>query len=277
MSSTRKAPGKPPTTEVVKAERSTVTPYDPSLTSGWGGMESGVDAADVLIPKLLIMQPISERVTDREAGAGDIIRSTTNEKLGDMDVGVRFIPLCMNKVWNVFEKVGQKFEFRKSEAFTADNAQAPWNWTEGRTEWQRNQALNLFVLLPNDIIKQRNALRALEESGELPDVGAALLPVVVQFTRTSFKTGKQISTHFMQSQALGMPAAATTLSLVTEFVKGEKGSYYVYALGATQRTTPDELLVAKKWYEIIMKSVPKVHEVHDEPAQPPPPAGDPTY
>lgn len=263
----------------VKKETSSteVAKYDPSLVSGWGGME-GIDPADVLIPKVLIMQPISELVTEAKAQAGSLVRSTTGEALGGKkgqdDVPMSFIPLFMQKIWVVMEKVGQKSEFRRTEPFTAANANSPWNWTENGAQWERNQALNLFALLPSDIEREIKARKKLAETGELPDAEDALVPVLIQFTRSSFKVGKEVATHFAKSSAFGIPAAASTLTLYTELTKGEKGNYYVYKMGARAKTPPAHLELAKRWYGIVAKNALslKVDEADAGESAPPPDA-----
>lgn len=269
MKSNVPAKKEPASTEVAK--------YDPTLTTGWGGME-GIDPADVLIPKVLIMQPISELVTEAKAQAGSLVRSTTGTflggKKGQDDTPMHFIPLFMQKVWVIMERVGQKAEFRKTEAFTAANAGAPWNWTENGAQWERNQALNLFALLPADIEREIAARKKLAETGELPDAEDALIPVLIQFTRTSFKIGKEVATHFAKSSSFNIPAAASTLSLYTELTKGEKGNYYVFKMGSRSKTPTPHLELAKRWYGIVSKTALKVDTGEAEETAPHPTTGD---
>lgn len=267
-----KSPAASSTEVVPAAAPGALAAHDPSLTSGWGGME-GVDPADVLIPRVLIMQPISELVTEAKAQAGALVRSTTGEflggKKGQDDVFMPFVPLFIQKIWVVMEYVGQKSEFRRTEPYTAQNAQAPWTWQENGAKWERNQANNLFALLPGDIAKETAARRKLAETGELPDAEDALIPVVIQFTRSSFKVGKEVATHFAKSAAFGVPAAASTLSLYTELVKGEKGSYYIYKMGPRAKTPMDHLELAKRWYGVVSKTSLKVDTGTDDDVPPP--------
>ena len=217
----------------------------------WG--RSAVDPADVLIPKLLIMQPISELVTEGLAKGGEIVRSTTKTAVASP---VEFIPLLMFKTWILAEKVAKsnKFEFRKVEPFTHENAQAEWEWVVGTSTWQRSQCLNCYALLPADVAKEAKALAALEKTGAMPDPDDALLPVVLSFQRTSFKTGKALATHFAKAEAFGVPAARTTLTLGTELTKNDKGSYFVATIGKKGPTDELGLMAARKWWTIISKS-----------------------
>src|SRR4051812_2896032 len=64
-------------------------------------------ASDFVTPKILIMQGLSELLKDRtkRLSQGDIVRSTTGEKLGDDKNPVEFIPLRYNSKWMLSEKV----------------------------------------------------------------------------------------------------------------------------------------------------------------------------
>lgn len=220
-----------------------------ALNQSWG--KSTFDPKDVLIPKLLLMQPISELVADGKVSAGSVIKSTSEEVVGGKDEPVKIIPLSIFKTWVVMEKIGNKFEYRRTEPYTSQNANRQWEWTENGASWQANMSINLYALLPQDIAREQKALAALEKTGELPDPDDALLPVVVSFTRTSFKTGKEVATHFAKAESFNTPAAGTTLGLTTEFVKGEKGSYYIFNLTKVGRTPLVELQAAKRWYDIV--------------------------
>ncbi len=245
----KKAPAPPP------------AKYDPALASGWGGME-GVDPSDILVPKMLIMQPISELVASGKVPAGSLIRSTTGEilggKKGQDDVMVPFIPLLTYKDWTLKEEVNGKYEFRGREPFTAENADAPWDYTQNGKAWKRDKNINLFVLLPADIDRNITARKRMKETGELPSPDDSLLPMLIQFTRTSFKVGRGVVTHFAQSADMGIPAACSQLSIYTEFVKGDKGSYFVYKLGVRATTDVEHLIQAKKWYGTLSKAQGKI-------------------
>src|SRR4051794_30344857 len=64
------------------------------------GME-GIDASDILIPKLLLMQGLSELVAEGKFQMGDIVNSVTQAKLGDKTKSIEFIPIATFKTWVV--------------------------------------------------------------------------------------------------------------------------------------------------------------------------------
>lgn len=232
------------------------------VSSGWGRSEV-VDARDVLIPKLLIMQPISKDVVDGKFKGGVIIRSTAGAEIPQP---LHFIPLLYTKSWVIQEKVGNKFEFRRREPFSAANADAPWHWEadatkgRGKAEFQRSQSIDCFALLPGDIEREAKAFAALEKTGELPDADDALLPVAISFTRTSFQTGRALVTHFAKMESFGVPGCAQTLTLKTRKEDGELGSYFVFEMGKGRKTSAAELEAAKKWWTIINSSKAKIDD-----------------
>lgn len=252
-------------THMAKKGETALAPIDPALTGSWS-KSYGVDPSDVLIPRVLLMQPISDLVTRGDRRPGDLVRSTTGELLAAAKAPVEIIPLFIQKVWVLLEKVDNKYEFRGTEPFTAQNAQNPWDFEapsrrgKGTVPWRRDAANDLYALIPADIARFEQALAKQEKTGELPDPATALLPVVVRFSRTSFRTGKDVATHFAQADSFHQAPAATTLSLVSEFEEGDKGNYFVFKMGARRKTAQAELVAAKAWFHRVTNNAYKIDE-----------------
>lgn len=227
------------------------------------------DAADLLIPRLLIGQAMSECVQKERVGMGKIYRSTSLESVGGKGTPLEVIPLYHNKTWVISEKKpgAARYEFRSIEAFTGENQDLPWDWKEGGSEWKRTKNLNFFVLLPSDIDKDTIARRAVAESGDLPDMDAALLPCFISFQSTSFNVGKKLVTHFANASDFGLPPFVNSFMLDTESEKNDKGTFYVLTVNKGTKTDPSHLPVCKKWYDIVSKQRVKVDE--DVPAAEP--------
>lgn len=265
--STDTAPKKspPPTAVAVAQPAGEIATYDPALVASWGGGQQ-IDAADVLVPKMLIMQPVSEWVGEGKHQQGALVRSTDGVllggKKGQEDVMVPFIALSYTKDWSIFkkDKNDTKFMFQRREPFTAMNRDREWAWMRDGVAWRADQNINLFALLPSDIERNLAARKRMADIGEMPDPSDALIPIQIQFTRTSFKVGRGVVTHFAQSQDMGIPAAMTTLSVYTEMVKGDGKLYFVFKLGAQSKTSPTHLAIARKWYDILSRSQVRVHE-----------------
>ena len=90
--------------------------------------------SDIIIPKVLLMQGLSDFVQDRKAAIGDMVRSTTAEKLGDDKTPISFIPLKMSNAWTISEKIDEKYEFRRVELRNAANEDLPYEFEENGTE-----------------------------------------------------------------------------------------------------------------------------------------------
>lgn len=172
---------------------------------------SEVVAKDVLIPRLILMQGISPLVSARKAQIGDMVRSTTGEKLGDPEHSIPIVPLMMQSVWVEYEKVpginqpqwrgmyprGITQRSDTGQAL-ATNADLPWDF-KGPTGqvMMRKQGIILFALVPSDIAANEAEIKKAIESGEAPDLSKGIMPVVITMQGTSFKFGgKQIATFF---------------------------------------------------------------------------------
>lgn len=224
----------------------------PTQNLAWGS--EGVDATDVVIPKLLLMQGQSEFVATGKAKLGDIVRSTTGEVLGSAAKGVEIIPLLSFKTWVNLEKVGNRFEYRGTEPITADNINSQLEWMQDGKEWRRDRCLNFYVLLPADIQREVSALKKLESTGAFPDPKDALLPCVLSFRRTSYGAGKTLSTHFIQAAHFNRPPAVSRFSLSSKMEKNDQGTFYIFEVNNVGMTATEDLEVCKRWYETITQT-----------------------
>lgn len=222
------------------------------------------DVHDILIPKLLVGQATSKLVQEEKIAFGQVFRSTTREVLGGKGNPFMVVPLYHFKNWILNEKVGGKFVFRGVEPFTAENQDKPWVWTEQKegktTEWKREQALNFYVLLLPDIVRDQQARKAFAESRELPDTEASLLPCLLQFKSTSYKAGKILVTHFAKAADFDVPPFVNVFNLDTEKVTGEQNSWFIWKPANTGKTPVEYLKTCAKWRDIVAKQSVKVDD-----------------
>lgn len=233
----------------------------------YGGSE--ILSSDILVPRLLLMQGLSEFVKERKAQPGDIMRSTTVEKVGDPTQPLEFIPLKVVNAWAESEVVGGKAEFKKSIPRTPDNEHYPWDFFRnpqgqefdkpgqlGATAWKRMKSINCFGILPGDIDAFEAEMKKAAESGEMPDLTKTILPVMISFRSTSFKAGQAISTFFAQVEEMkrSVPTIkhyAYTLPLSCADDKNDKGSYYIFKVGAPKKLDAKYLAVAERWWKLL--------------------------
>ena len=219
--------------------------------------------SDVVIPRILLQQGLSEFVSERKkspAGQliaqGDMVKSTTADILGNPESPVEFIPLKMTTSWILKEKIGGKYEFRSIEPRTAFNEDAPWDFVKNGADWKRVKALNVFVLLPKDIENFHKEMEQAAKSGGIPDLSKALLPAQISFQSTSFNAGRAVATFYAQLRDMlrynpGIKPYHYTLTLKCKQDKNDKGSYYVFDVGSPKKLDQKLVDEASRWYTIL--------------------------
>jgi hypothetical protein len=231
--------------------------------------------SDVVVPRLLLMQQMSEFVTNKEKTpegkrleSGMLIRSTNKEVLAqaeDLEGGAKeleIIPLSYTNTWVIQMKVGQKYEYKAQMPRTARNENDQFEWKEkDGSEWRRVKTINLFCLLGSDIEAEAAELKKLQETGEQPDLNKMLLPVVISFRSTSFQAGKEVATHFAKAQSLvkyGAKPYGTSMILRILPEKNDKGAYYVMRTAPGKKVPKENFEKAGEWATVVSTSNVKV-------------------
>jgi len=223
----------------------------------WGS--EGMQASDVLIPKLLLMQGQSDLVNAGKATAGDIVKSTTGEVVASRGEPLAIIPIMTSKSWRIMEAEGQRFEFRRMEEWTVENDKRVLEWEEKGTKWRADRTLNFYVMLPKDIVAEREVFAMLDK-GQTPENVSILTPCLLQFVRTSYNAGKKLITHFAMARQFRRPPAAWWLNLSSDATKNDQGHYYVFNVEAGGLTAIEDLRKCREWYDIIRATDVKIHE-----------------
>ncbi len=241
------------------------------------GRNDQILQSDFKIPKILLMQGLSDFVAEGKANLGDFVRSSTVETVGGKDKPLDFIPLTFVNLWMLSENAngdGKEFEFRGYEPRTALNEKSDWDFFKDGVKWRRTKVMNLFALLPSDIDRQAAAVKKFQETGEMPDLDAAILPVLIQFKSTSFAAAKNVIDLFVKADSLArdmkvdVPVFGRTMTLGTAIEKKEKNgktvSYYVYNVKAAAPTKKEYFEQAIRWRNVILSLGASVNEKVDE-------------
>lgn len=245
--------------EVVKKEPTTTAVALPMEDMSWGSED--IDPNDFIAPKLLLMQGLSKLVASRKAQQGDIVKSTTGEIVGNDTKPVEFMPLNTYKTWKLEELVNGKYEYKGLEPFTADNCSAPYEYTKNGTQWRRIETLNFNVLLVADVEKEKAAFKKYKTDGTMPNPSDALIPCHLSFGMTGYRAGKEIISEFTKAKKMRIPPASMILQLGCRLEKNDKGSFYVYTVSNSGRTTsPEDLKTCKDWYDVIKSGRVKGHD-----------------
>lgn len=201
----------------------------------WG--TEGARDENILIPRLLLAQKTSKIVEKEDAKPGDILDNVTGEVLGSCREGakkeIRIIPFMMQESWMVFTKVeGGQDKFKEIVPYGPDNA----HWDSDSGGERRDQTLDFFVLLEDQV------------KDDVP------FPYIISFRRTSFQTGRKLSSHFTKCRERGEPAARYILSLNGDKEEKNGNTYYVWGFRVVEKTPKETEALAKKWWRTLKQA-----------------------
>lgn len=214
--------------------------------------------SDIVLPKVLLQQALSDFVKKRKAQSGDLVRSTNGEKLGNDSTPLEFIPLTFQNLWMLMEDEKGKgnkddFKFRGYEPRTASNENAEWDYMQDGVRWKRTKVMQVYTLLPRDLEKMAAAMEKYKTDGEMPDLDAAVLPTVIQFRNTSFKGGKDVATLFVKAADIGsrmnieVPVYGRTMKLEVHPENNGEHDYFVLRAMEAGPTKKEYLTDCNRW------------------------------
>jgi hypothetical protein len=239
---------------------------DAQNANAWGGGPT-ISKKELVIPKILPLQHMSEKVADKLGEYGQFRDTSDNKLFGDLKTPFEFIPVYMEKKWvesdivtNSSGKV--KKTFKQIIPIIDNPSDAGYNdelpYREDGIE--RDRVLDFYVLIPE----------------ELGNRGA--LPYVISFRRTSLKAGSKLATQmYVKNGLAGKPPAGTVCTMSGKDVSNDDGSYIVQDVAPARETSPEELTEAFKWFQLIKGGGAKVDESDNtEKTTPDPTAGQAT-
>lgn len=195
-----------------------------------------VEAQDLVIPKILAMQGMSEAVTEGTAKFGEFRDSLSNRLIGSIEKPFEFIPVHCEKLWLVFDAGSKKSEFLRAEKMTKENENHDFESvnpeTKKKEKWQR--VYSFYVLLPEDI----------KNGGAMPHI--------LSFKGTSYQAGKIL---FTQCYVINIQAGKTPASVVMKLTGSKQtndlGTYVVMNAKPSRAATKEEVQEAFKWNQTI--------------------------
>ncbi len=210
-----------------------------------GSFSAGVDASDIIIPKVLLMQAISQLVEQEKAKQGDFVHSLDEVVIGAKeDKPVEFIVLGMFKTLQTYEDD----KYIKTESLTPENANLPYEEVVNGVKVNRTKTMNYYVIRPEDVENM------------------SVFPMVITFKRTSLKGGKKLATKLMMLEEFGAEVYMKTFKLVARQEEGDKGKYYVMDIVDGRKSNDIEVKQAIKWSERLKTSAVQVHDADEEQA-----------
>lgn len=163
---------------------------------------------DLRIPKVLLMQAMSEWVTDGSARPGEFRGSFEKELLGDAKNPLKIIPFFNTNVWIMTKKVNGKQSFHAIEDRKGSDIRRDYNFVhEDGSEGTQAKAMNLFFLIKGGNLK---------------------VPFMTSFKNFSFKYAAQPYVDKLTLLiAEGKSPANLEWNLGVNMEKNDKGTFFV--------------------------------------------------
>jgi len=233
--------------EVAKKENKEVAIPTGANVEDWGPSE--ISGQDVIIPRILLMQPTSDLVVEGEAAFGEFISSLDNTKLGDFKKPFEIVPICMDKAWVEYDVTqGDDFKnkkFLRTVKITPANEAYPYKDTEdgGKVKIMRDKCMNFYVLLPSEL-----------------KIGGAI-PYLLSFRRSSIDGGKTLITQMEVKNKMAKKAPAGVICEISAEKKtNDAGTFAITKVKPLKDTPTEYIEQAFYWYKIIKSGAAKVDE-----------------
>lgn len=169
---------------------------------------------DLLIPKVWLIQSMSEMRKQKKAEEGQFVDSQTEEVLADIGGMLRFVVLKTFKRWHTFElkKVGKEIEkeFVSSEIMVfGKNHDLKYEETVDGKDLVRRQVISAYVLLEKDAVAGVNK------------------PYIIDFASTSKHGGRVMVSDIATLNNRKLPAFAGFFEMTAIEESFTKGSAFV--------------------------------------------------
>lgn len=203
---------------------------------------------DIVIPRLLLMQPMSERVTAGKAAFGEIIDSLNETKFGGFEKpSVEIVPFLMEKSFVIFDNSDpEDKKYIRVEPITPQNEDAKYEDEEKNEDGDiikisRIRTQTFYVLLMEEL-KQ----------------GAAT-PYIIAFSKSSLQAGKKLSTQmYMKNVNAGKLPCAYSMGLGCEKKTEEKKTWAIFNVEVKSEVPFEMQQEAFKWLKIVKEGKAKI-------------------
>lgn len=204
----------------------------------WGQPEA-VEISDVVIPKVLVMQKMSDLVDEGKAGEGDFVDSVSKKKLGSITEPLEFIPFKMEKLWFISKKVATRFELQQIIPYDPSNSTLRYSEVINGEEWKRELHMRFYSILPSDPV----------------------LPYIITFKSTSQKYGKALYTQmYVKNAASNISPAGYVMTLYGTKEANDQGKFIVPNFGVARKATPEEEGHCLNWFKTLKSVAHSVDE-----------------
>ena len=221
--------------EVSKVEevKTDLVAYD---ASEWGDVV--VESKDLILPKILLQQALSEAVKSRVARDGDYVNTLTNSVCSDEKGNVSVLPFFCRQTYTIEKWNGKKFEFLKIVPCVVGEEPKPFEEDINGERFKNSHNYEFFCML--------------EEGGT---------PAILSFKSTSHKTGKQLfNIMYLQNPQQKKTPAHNWITIGRSEKTNDMGTFWVMDFSIGRESKPEELTECKTWIATIKQSAFKVAE-----------------
>lgn len=217
--------------EVTVQESKTIT--TPVDMNEWGDVV--VESKDLMLPRLMLQQAVSDMVKERLAKDGDYFNTLTNE-IQSVDGKIKVLPFYVRQYFRIEKYNGRKFEFDSIVPY--DGKPRPFEEMIGADKFKNLHVYEYFCLT--------------EEGG---------LPVSLGFKSTSHKTGKRLfNMMYIANKQLNKPPANNWIELGSTTQEKEGDKYKVIDYKTDRVATKEELTECLTWIKTIKETNVAIQE-----------------
>jgi hypothetical protein len=211
--------------ELVETKNSEVVAVDYNANE-WGDVT--LEQKDLVLPKILLQQSISEAVKQKKMQDGEFLNTLTDENMGST---VELLPFYKRESIVVEKYNGKKFIFDSIHPY--DGKMRPFEEEINGVRFKNSHLYEFFALT--------------KELG---------LPHIIAFKGTSNKVGKQLSTLMYASNiAEKLTPAGKWINYTSKVETNKDGDmYHVSAFSPLKRSTQEEVKECLKWISVLKES-----------------------
>lgn len=170
-------------------------------------------STDLKLPKILLMQAMSEFVKERKAMSGDIVESFEGRKLGSIDQKLEIIPFYFTNTWTIKREVDGKMVFDSVVPRGGNDIRREYETIKDGVKYTNHRTLNIFALIKG---------------------GNLTVPYMISLKNSDFKYAAQPflnKTQLLRAEKKA-PAHIVWELGVTDEPNNAKGSWFAFTLEA---------------------------------------------
>ena len=221
--------------EVIKKEETKEVVLGGDIYGTWGaGGGDDFEQSDVITPRIILLQKMSQLVDDGSGKAGEFLDSIDKMILSDGVNALEIIIIDKNKSWKVSDVNGNKPVYVRMEEFNSETASASYEFEENGIKMRRDKLFNYTCF----VVKEKGGLEN-------------EMPYLFTLSRSAGQVAKHLNTIIEKLRVMKKPSAATTFLITSTKVTNDKGTWHIPEVKVGRPTTQEEAAVAFSWWESL--------------------------